>query len=173
MPIAAVKFAEDIALYIGCVWNVLPGVVPCSICLLESVWCSGTNTSSTTIVLLPVPLSPTVNQSSTMRKSSRGISSQRRSGSSAPSRLMGTAAVSQLQWSTPLEKKPRPVQRYPPSTGTTSPTVLTTDEASVFGFAHSSSCVSGGNNASNHMWAVHNMCTQPVDGHADASSIVT
>ena len=26
-------------------------------------------------------------------------------------RLIGTAAVSQLQWSTPLEKKPRPVQR--------------------------------------------------------------
>ena len=49
------------------------------------------------MVLLPVPLSPTVYQSSMISKSSRGISSQRRSGVSLPSGLIGTAAVSQLQ----------------------------------------------------------------------------
>ena len=51
--------------------------------------------------------------------------------------------------------------------------VLTTDEASVFGLLQISSCASGGNSASSHMCAVHSMCTQPVDGHAEASSMVT
>src|SRR5262249_15190961 len=108
--IAAVKLAELMARYIGWELNWPPGDTPSSMTLFDRVRYSGTNTSLATIVLLPVPLRPTVYQSSMISKSSRGMSSQRRSGGpSTPSRLIGTAAVSQLQWSTPLEKKPRPV----------------------------------------------------------------
>ena len=74
---------------------------------------SGMNTLSSTIVLLPVPLSPTVSQSSTTSKSL----ALDQEPAPVAWRLVGAfrsiAAVSQLQWSTPLEKKPRPVQREP------------------------------------------------------------
>src|ERR1700716_3708525 len=109
---AAVKLADETAPYIGCelIWR--PGAWPFSSAVFDNVRPSGMNASLTTIVLLPVPLRPTVYQSSMISMSSRGISSQRRSGGpSTPSRLIGTAAVSQLQWSTPLEKKPRPDQQ--------------------------------------------------------------
>src|SRR5258708_27052662 len=103
---AAVKLAAEIALYMGCEWSWLPGARPSSMSTFDTVRRSGINASLTTIVLLPVPLRPTVYQSSMTSMSSRGRSIQRRSGGpSTPSRLMGTAAVSQLQWSTPLEKK--------------------------------------------------------------------
>ena len=127
------------------------------------------------MVLLPVPLRPTVYQSSMISKSSRGISSQRRSGG-CPRRAVALDRHRRGQ--------PVAVVDAAREEAAARPAVAAVDGHDVADgvdhrrgqrvrVAHSSSCASGGNSASSHMCAVHSMCTQPVDGQAEASSMVT
>ena len=92
--------------------------------------CSGTNTLSTSTVLLPVPFMPTGFQSSSTSHSSRGTANTR-----ALDRSLPTVAVTntQSEKSTPLMDGQRPDTCHPPGTGSALPLGVTEPTITVSG----------------------------------------
>src|SRR5205807_5801352 len=92
--------------------------------------CAGTNTSRTTISLLPVPARPQTNQLSTISQSpigsrkkapSKACPGPRSGGGFARGGVMKAPSLVQLEASQPLANDQVPFSTYPPSAGTAVP----------------------------------------------------
>jgi hypothetical protein len=95
----------------GAVLASSPGALVENMATRSSVRCSGTNTSSTTMSLLPVPRRPTVSHTSSMTYSPRRSSVLRYSPGWPSPRSTGVPRMTHRQWSQPDEKPQRPVRR--------------------------------------------------------------
>src|ERR1700754_2804472 len=97
-------------LYTGAVLVCRPPAVRSFMALYDKNRCRGTNTSLTTMVLLPVPRRPTTCQTLSMRYSVRGIRKLPNS-TGLPSLITGPPRNAHVAWSQPDDQFQEPLTR--------------------------------------------------------------
>src|SRR6201991_2924434 len=97
-------------LYTGAVLFSRPPAVRSFIDLYDRNRCRGTNTSLTTTVFEPVPLSPTTSHTSSIRYSLRGIRKLPKS-TGLPSLMTGPPRKAHVAWSQPDDQFHEPLTR--------------------------------------------------------------
>jgi hypothetical protein len=133
----------------GTVWQRAVEAVarPALMSSLDSVRCSGTKTPSRTMVSLPVPRMPSVNQVSFTVTSARGTAKNRTSPRPSGPTLPGTAEQAKTQSANriPLMYFHSPVSRQPPGTRSALPAGMSAPAIRASGpSAQSTACPSGG-----------------------------